>query len=52
MMLAEKKFRNESGKVVHVVLKKDKYYYTVLVDNVPYKHTPNELFAVQAFNEI
>lgn len=35
-----------------VELEYDGYMYTVISDGVLYKQTPNELFAVQTFNEI
>lgn len=41
------------GKRLHKVdLKKDGCEYTVLIDGEAYKKTPNELYAVQAFNSI
>lgn len=40
------------GKKHTVELKYDGYMYTVISDGVLIKQTTNELFAVQAFNEI
>ncbi len=41
------------GNKLHTVeLKYDGYMYTVISDGVLIKQTPNELFAVQAFNEV
>lgn len=40
------------GKKHTVELKYDGYMYTVISDGVLFKQTPNELFAVQVFNEI
>ena len=41
------------GSKKHTVeLKYDGYMYTVISDGVLFKQTANELFAVQAFNEI
>ena len=42
----------ESGKQSKVTLEKEGEFYIVKVDGVIYKKTPNELFAVQTFNEI
>lgn len=39
-------------KMCEVVLKKEGTDYIVEVDGTVYKKTPNELFAIQAFNEI
>lgn len=39
-------------KLCNVVLKKGGLGYIVEVDGTVYKNTPNELFAVQTFNEI
>ena len=35
-----------------VALKKEGQYYIVEVNGTVYKNTPNELFAIQTFNEI
>ena len=41
------------GKKFHKVdLKKDRCDYIVLIDGEVYKKTPDELYAVQAFNSI
>ena len=40
------------GKKHTVELKHDGYMYTVISDGVLFKQTPNELFAVQVFNEV
>ena len=40
------------GKKHTVELKYDGYMYTVISDGVLFKQTPNELFAVQVFNEV
>lgn len=41
-----------NGKKHTVELKYDGYMYTVISDGVLFKQTPNELFAVQTFNEV
>ena len=41
------------GSKKHTVeLKYDVYMYSVISDGVLYKQTPNELLAVQTFNEV
>ena len=40
------------GKKPTVELKYDGYMYTVIAVGVLFKQTPNELFAVQFFNEV
>ena len=51
MVIKKKRFicREE---VCDVVLKKEDTNYIVEVDGTVYKNTPNELFAIQTFNEI
>lgn len=51
MIVKAKKFY--VGKKLHnVQLKKEGTDYILEVDGTVYKKTPNELFAIQAFNEI
>ena len=51
MIIKKKSFR-VGNKLCHVVLKKEGMDYIVLVDEKVVKKTPNELFAIQSFNEI
>lgn len=51
MVIKAKKF-HDGKKMCNVVLKKYGTDYIVEVDGKVYKKTPNELFAIQAFNEI
>lgn len=51
MIIKEKNFY-VGKKLCNVLLKKEGADYIVEVDGIVYKNTPNELFAVQAFNEI
>lgn len=51
-MIIKKRNYYMAGKKHTVELKYDGYMYTVISDGVLYKQTPNELFAVQAFNEV
>ena len=51
-MVIEKKSFYVGKKMCKVSLKKEGTDYIVEVDGAVYKKTANELFAVQAFNEI
>lgn len=51
-MIIKKRNYYMNGKKHTVELKHDGYMYTVISDGVLYKQTPNELFAVQTFNEV
>ena len=52
-MSIKKRIYYMGGKKHTVELKYDGYMYTVISDGVLFnKQTPNELFAVQVFNEI
>lgn len=51
MVIKKKKFY-VGNKMCNVLLKKEGTDYIVEVDRTVYKKTANELFAVQAFNEI
>ena len=51
-MVVEKKSLCVGNKKCNVALKKEGTDYIVEVDGTVYKKTANELFAVQAFNEI
>ena len=51
-MIIKKRNYYMGGKKHTVELKHDGYMYTVISDGVLFKQTPNELFAVQTFNEI
>lgn len=51
-MIIKKKVFCIGLKKCEVVLKKEQTDYIVEVDGTVYKKTPNELFAIQAFNEI
>ena len=51
-MSIKKKIYYMGGKKHTVELKYDGYMYTVISDGVLFKQTPNELFAVQVFNEV
>lgn len=51
-MIIKKRNYYMGGKKHTVELKYDGYMYTVISDGVLFKQTPNELFAVQVFNEI
>ena len=51
-MSIKKRIYYMGGKKHTVELKYDGYMYTVISDGVLIKQTPNELFAVQVFNEV
>lgn len=51
-MSIKKRIYYMRGKKHTVELKYDGYMYTVISDGVLFKQTPNELFAVQVFNEV
>ena len=51
-MVIKKRNYYMNGKKHAVELRYDGYMYTVISDGVLFKQTPNELFAVQVFNEI
>ena len=51
MIIKTKRFY-VNGKSCNVELKKDDSDYLVVVDGNVYAKTPNELYAVQKFNEI
>lgn len=51
-MIIKKRNYCMGGKEHTVELKYDGYMYTVMSDGVLFKQTPNELFAVQTFNEV
>lgn len=51
-MIIKEKIFYVGKKLCNVLLKKEGTDYIVEVDGIVYKNTPNELFAVQAFNEI
>lgn len=51
-MVIETKWFYVGKRVCNVELKKEGSDYIVVVDGEVYKKTPNELFAVQAFNAI
>lgn len=51
-MVIKKKAFYVGKKMCNVTLKKDGTDYIVEVDGTVYKKTPNELFAIQKFNEI
>ena len=51
MVIKTKKF-HVNGRPCKVELKKDGADYLVVVDGNVYAKTPNELYAVQKFNEI
>ena len=51
-MVIKKKSFYVGNKKCNVVLKKEGTDYIVELDGAVYKKTANELFAVQAFNEI
>ena len=51
-MVIKKNRFYDGKKSCNVVLKKEGTDYIVEVDGIVYKKTANELFAVQAFNEI
>ena len=51
-MIIKKNVLYIGSKKCEVVLKKEETDYIVEVDGTVYKKTPNELVAIQAFNEI
>lgn len=52
MILKEKVVINQYDEPIKVVLRKEKYGYSVIVGTIVYVKEYNELFAVQRFNEI